>query len=108
MRKTSRLALPKSNEERLDPLLHDLGASSPTPNCSGFDLEVEPRAVEMAISLFFFSKAQPEYSMGQPLAFNVDSFVESAIAYCKKNKIEVFFSSLIGVGEWWALLLMVD
>ena len=54
MRKTSRLALPKSNEERLDPLLHDLGASSPTPNCSGFDLEVEPRAVEMAISLFFF------------------------------------------------------
>ena len=38
--------------------------------------------------------------MGQPLAFNVDSFVESAIAYCKKNKIEVFFSAAkIGLGS---------
>jgi len=35
--------------------------------------------------------AQEEYSMAQPLAFNVDSFVESAIAYCKKNKIEGVF-----------------
>lgn len=35
--------------------------------------------------------AQDTYSMGQPLKFNVDSFVESAIQYCKKHKIQGVF-----------------
>lgn len=58
------------------------GSLQPLPTRSGME------TVSSGFLVLLRAEAQDTYSMGQPLLFNVDAFVESAIAYCKTHKIQ--------------------